>query len=53
MFRVSDSGGGIKHEVLERIWDYGFTTPGVTEKWTDSHIFEQILSNKDAISFRG
>jgi len=51
--RVSDSGGGIKHDMLERIWEYGFTTPGVTEKWSDNQIFEQTLSEKAADSFCG
>jgi len=53
IFRVSDNGGGIKHEMLERIWEYGFTTPGVSERWSDHHIFERMLSNKPADSFCG
>jgi len=52
-FRVSDSGGGIDHEMLERIWEYGCTRPGVTEKWSDHNIFEQIRSSKAADSFSG
>ena len=53
IFRVSDNGGGVKHELLERIWEYGSTTAGITEKWSDHHIFEQILSNKVVDSFYG
>jgi len=26
--RISDHGGGIRHDVSEKIWDYGFTSPG-------------------------
>ena len=51
--RMSDSGGGIEHELLERIWEYGSTTRGVTEKWSDHHIFDRILSSKAADSFYG
>jgi len=39
--------------MLERIWDYGFTTPGVTEKWSDNHIFEHALASKSVDSFCG
>jgi len=59
LFRVSDRGGGIKHELLERIWQYGstatYTTSDITaERWSDHDIFERIRSNKTATdSFHG
>jgi [3-methyl-2-oxobutanoate dehydrogenase (acetyl-transferring)] kinase len=53
IIRISDMGGGIKHEVLHRVWDYGFTTPGVTEKWSDYRIFERTSSYKSPDSLTG
>jgi len=26
--RISDRGGGIRHDIAEKIWEYGFTSPG-------------------------
>jgi len=61
---VSDSGGGIKHEMLERIWQYGsstttYTTPDIgaaESKWSDHYIFgpAQMKYNRTASdSFHG
>jgi len=26
--RISDHGGGIRHDIADKIWEYGFTSPG-------------------------
>lgn len=54
-FRVTDMGGGIKHEVLDKIWKYGFTTTGreTSEIWSDHTIFENKSSAKRTDGFRG
>jgi len=48
-------GGGIKHDVLDKIWNYGFTTTGqeTSEKWSDHIVFERNSSTMTADSFRG
>ena len=48
-------GGGIKHDVLDKIWNYGFTTTGLetSEKWSDDIVFERNSSDTRSDSFRG
>jgi len=53
IIRVSDMGGGIRHDVLHKVWDYGFTTPGVTEKWSDHGMFERSTSERLPDTLRG
>ena len=47
--RISDRGGGIPHDDMERVWDYHFTTacsPGrdLPEKDADADPFRSIMS---------
>jgi hypothetical protein len=46
-------GGGIKHDVLEQVWDYGFSTTEDTEKWTDHSMFDSSPASKMANSLYG
>lgn len=28
-YRISDRGGGIRHDLVKKVWDYGFTSAAV------------------------
>ncbi|CAD5121075.1 DgyrCDS9613 [Dimorphilus gyrociliatus] len=54
IIRISDRGGGIRHDHLEKIWDYGFTTSGQTEDDRVSRgLFGQFIESRAAGAMHG
>jgi len=61
--RISDRGGGIRHEISEKIWEYGFTSPGYQggEKHPRSHfgtripdgLFDELMVNRSTGKMHG
>jgi len=62
--RISDRGGGIRHDVSDKIWDYGFTSSGYC--WTASKtedvdysiqsqggLFDALMENRAAGKMHG
>jgi len=54
IIRITDRGGGIPHDDLTRIWDYGFTTGGADEESKlDRGLFGQFMENRSAGAMHG
>lgn len=52
-FRISDRGGGIRHELLQKVWEYGFTSAGYEENMESDGIFDAIMEGPEASSMFG
>jgi len=61
--RISDRGGGIRHDIAEKIWEYGFTSPGYqgdqkparsqdTTRIPDG-LFDELMANHSAGTMHG
>lgn len=51
--RISDQGGGIPHENLDRVWSYGFTTsstgvPGIDINGQQQHVDEALYGSSSS-----
>lgn len=53
MFRISDRGGGIRHELLQKVWEYGFTSAGYEENTESEGIFDAIMEGPGASAMFG
>jgi len=61
--RISDRGGGIRHDVTEKIWEYGFTSAGYQggqkPARSDSGtripdgLFDELMNNRSAGKMHG
>lgn len=52
--RISDRGGGIPHETLRHVFDYGYTTAGTsTDDRVDRGLFGQIVESRDTSHMHG
>ena len=61
--RISDRGGGIRHDIAEKIWEYGFTSPGYqggqksgrSHDWTriPDGLFDELMVNRSAGKMHG
>ena len=61
--RISDRGGGIRHDVTERIWEYGYTSPGYQHAEKPSPtadstriadgLFDELMNNRSAGKMHG
>lgn len=44
-FSISDRGGGIPHNIVNKIWHYNFTTSGVyRENNKDEVLFSEVMA---------
>jgi len=54
VLRITDRGGGIAHDDMDRIWEYGYTTGGADEETKlDRGIFGQFMENRSAGAMHG
>ncbi|ELT93703.1 hypothetical protein CAPTEDRAFT_160347 [Capitella teleta] len=55
VIRISDRGGGIRHDLLNRVWQYGFTGPQqhTQVEETNRGIFSEIMENRSAGALYG
>lgn len=53
--RISDRGGGINHDVVDRVTNYHFSTAGseMTDSRLDGGILGNIMSNDQTVPFYG
>jgi len=59
--RISDRGGGIRHDVTEKIWEYGFTGPGYQGGQKPTHsdtripggLFDELMNNRSTGKMHG
>ena len=61
--RISDRGGGIRHDIAEKIWEYGFTSPGYQHGQKPAHtddgarisdgLFDELMHNRSAGKMHG
>ena len=52
--RISDRGGGIRNDLVKKIWDYGFTTSGETDdSRVSGGLFGQVMENRNVGSMHG
>lgn len=54
IIRISDRGCGIRHDLVNKIWDYGFTTSGKTgDDRVDRGLFGQMMETRAAGAMHG
>jgi [3-methyl-2-oxobutanoate dehydrogenase (acetyl-transferring)] kinase len=55
VIRISDRGAGIRHDLVPKIWDYGFTTSGngIEDKKIDRGLFGQMMESRAAGAMHG
>lgn len=58
VIRISDRGGGIRHDLLSKVWNYGFSSSGKEENGAqppgkDTQMFEVMMDNKSFGSMFG
>lgn len=48
--RISDRGGGVPHHIIKKIWDYNFTTEGVTQDSNNANrgLFAEFVDPRSA-----
>jgi len=61
--RISDRGGGIRHDIAEKIWEYGFTSPGyqgrqkpartIDDARIPDGLFDELMDNRSAGKMHG
>lgn len=53
-FRISDRGGGIRHDILKRVWEYGFTSAGYNDDSAESEgLFDALIEGPSASAMFG
>lgn len=53
IIKISDRGGGIRHELLQKVWEYGFTSAGYEENIESEGIFDAIMEGPGASAMFG
>jgi [3-methyl-2-oxobutanoate dehydrogenase (acetyl-transferring)] kinase len=60
IIKISDRGGGIRHDIFDRIWEYGFTSSGYTNisnsaysRPTSDGLFDAIMENRASGKMHG
>lgn len=53
--RVSDLGGGVPHDIVKKIWKYGFTTGEMDQQseQKDQLLFQELTENRSGGRFQG
>lgn len=47
-------GGGVPHDMMKKIWNYGFTTSEIDKSTHNQHsLFEEFVENRSAGRFYG
>ena len=53
IIRISDRGGGIDHEMIDKVGQYHFSTAGDTDSDPDGGIFGNIMSDPKSVKLCG
>lgn len=55
IIRISDMGGGVQHDIVKKIWKYGFTTSEMDQQseQKDYLLFQELTENRSAGRFHG
>lgn len=53
IIKISDRGGGIRHELLQKVWDYGFTSAMYEEPTENEGLFDAIIEGPEASAMFG
>jgi len=54
VFRISDRGGGIRHDFLKRVWEYGYTSAAYDDDSTENEgLFDALIEGPSAAAMFG
>lgn len=63
IIKISDRGGGIRHDIFDKVWEYGFTSSGYTDVTNNTYvdfdqrsnggIFDVIMENRASGKMHG
>lgn len=54
VIRISDRGGGIRHDILKRVWEYGFTSAGNNDEGAvNEGFFDALIEGPTAAAMFG